>query len=307
MSIQSTIANLVLRWQFKNGAKGPINVAFARKKVDKLAERYPPPPKEISHTSVPANAAKGLCPAEWLSVANPKRTVLYFHGGGYFFCSLSTHRPTCAYLARTAEAQVLSVDYRMAPENPFPAAVDDAVAWWKALLAQGLSPSEVVFSGDSAGGGLALACMLAARDQGLPMPAGALLFSPWTDLTCSGETMRTKAKVDVMFNAEALPEAASFYVKPQDLKNPLASPLFGDLTGLPEMLIFASNHEILLSDSIRLHEKAQRQGVKSTLIQRDKLPHVWPTMLMLPEARRDLKISGEFVTRVAKRSVAKAA
>jgi monoterpene epsilon-lactone hydrolase len=233
--------------------------------------------------------------------------VLYFHGGGYFFCSLSTHRPTCAYLARTAEAQVLSVDYRMAPENPFPAAVDDAVAWWKALLAQGLSPSEVVFSGDSAGGGLALACMLAARDQGLPMPAGALLFSPWTDLTCSGETMRTKAKDDVMFNAEALPEAASFYVKPQDLKNPLASPLFGDLTGLPEMLIFASNHEILLSDSTRLHDKAQRQGVKSTLIQRDKLPHVWPTMLMLPEARRDLKISGEFVTRLAKRSVAKAA
>jgi len=165
----------------------------------------------------------------------------------------------------------------------------------------------VVFAGDSAGGGLALACMLAAREQGLPMPAGALLFSPWTDLTGSGETMRTKAKDDVMFNAEALPEAASFYAKPHELKNPLVSPLFGDLTGLPELFMFASNHEILLADSTRLHEKALKQGVKSTLIQRDKLPHVWPTMLMLPEARRDLKISGEFVTRVARRSVAKAA
>ena len=307
MSIQSIITNLVLRWQFKHGGKGPINVAMARRKVDKLADRYPAPPKQIRHTPVAANAAKGLSPAEWLSVANPQRTVLYFHGGGYFFCSLKTHRPVCAYLARTAGAQVLSVDYRMAPEHVFPAAVDDAVAWWKELLNQGIKPSDVVFSGDSAGGGLALACMLAARDQGLPMPAGALLFSPWTDLTCSGETMRTKAKDDVMFNAEALPEAATFYAKPQDLKNPLVSPLFGDLTGLPEMLILASNHEILLSDSTRLHEKALKQGVKSTLITRDKLPHVWPTMLLLPEARRDLTLSGEFVARVAGKTVAKAA
>lgn len=307
MSIQSIVTNLVLRWQFKHGGKGPINVAFARKKVNKLAEKYPPPPKDIRHTPVAANAAKALCPAEWLSVANPQRTVLYFHGGGYFFCGLSTHRPACAYLARTAQAQVLSVDYRMAPENPFPAAVDDAVAWWKELLNQGIKPADVVFSGDSAGGGLALACLLAARDQGLPMPAGALLYSPWTDLTCTGETMRTKAKDDVMFNPESLPEAASFYVKPEDLTNPLASPLFGDLTGLPEMLIFASNHEILLSDSTRLHDKAVKQGVKSTLITRDKLPHVWPTILVMPEARRDLKVSGDFVARVAGKPMAKAA
>jgi epsilon-lactone hydrolase len=307
MSIQSFFANLILRWQFKKGGKGPINVQFARAKVNKLAERYPPPPKDITHTPVPAQVAKGLCPAEWLSVARPERTVVYFHGGGYFFCGLTTHRPVAAYLARTANAKVLSVDYRMAPENRFPAAVDDAVAWWKELLAQGVNPSEVVFAGDSAGGGLTLACLLAARQQGLPLPAGALLFSPWTDLTCSGETMRTMAEVDVMFNPESLPEAATFYVDTKDLKNPLASPLYGDMTGMPEMLIFASNHEILLSDSIRLHDKLKQQGVRSELIRRDKLPHVWPTMLMLPEARKDLKVSGDFITRVTRAALAKAA
>ncbi|HIV73318.1 MAG TPA: alpha/beta hydrolase [Candidatus Aquabacterium excrementipullorum] len=298
MSVQSIITNLVLRWQFKNGSKGPLNVGAARHKVDKLADRYPPPPKEIKHTPVPANAAKGLCPAEWLSVAQPQRTVLYFHGGGYFFCSLKTHRPTCAYLARTAQARVLSVDYRMAPENPFPAAVDDAVAWWKELLAQGINPANVVFAGDSAGGGLALACLLASRQQGLPLPAGALLFSPWADLSCSGETMKTKAKDDVMFNPHLLPEAAALYLKGHSAKDPLVSPVFGDLTGLPELFIFASEHEILLSDSTRLHDKARQQGVKSTLTLRQRLPHVWPTMLMLPEARQDLKLSGDFVTRV---------
>jgi epsilon-lactone hydrolase len=300
MSFQSFVANLILRWQFKKAGKGPIDVKFARNKVNKLADRYPPPPKDVKHTPVPANPAKGLCPAEWLSVANPQRTVLYFHGGGYFFCGLTTHRPTCAYLARTGQARVLSVDYRMAPENRFPAAVDDALAWWKELLAQGTRPEQVVFAGDSAGGGLALACLLAAKAQGLPLPAGALLYSPWTDLTCSGETMRTLADADVMFNPESLPEAASFYVNASDLKNPLASPLFGDLTGLPEMLVLASNHEVLLSDSIRLVDKARQQGVKVEFIRRDKLPHVWPTMVMLPEGRRDLKLSGEFITRVTR-------
>lgn len=308
MSLQSTFANLILRWQFKNGNKGrPLDVRSARRKIDALAARYPAPPKDITHTPVPANPAKGLCPAEWLSVAKPQRTVLYFHGGGYFFCSLQSHRPTCAYLAKTAQARVLSVDYRMAPESPFPAAVDDAVAWWKELLAQGVDPGEVVFSGDSAGGGLALACMLAARQQGLPLPAGALLYSPWTDLSCSGETMRTKATDDVMFEPRLLPEAAALYLAGRPGTEPLASPLFADLAGLPELFIFASEHEVLLDDSRRLHDKARQQGVRSTLTLRPKLPHVWPTMVMLPEARRDLKISGDFVSRITASRPARAA
>jgi acetyl esterase/lipase len=297
MSIQATIANLVLRWQFKRKGRGPIIVPKVRHVVNKGAERYPPPPAEIKHT--PVAARSGLCAAEWLSVANPKHTVLYFHGGGYFFCGLSTHRPACAYLAKSAQAQVLSVDYRLAPEHIFPAAVDDAVAWWKELLAQGISPKNVVFAGDSAGGGLAVACMVAARDQGLPMPAGAVLFSPWTDLSCSGETMKTLSDADVMFNPESLPQAANFYLAGQSPTHPLASPLFADLKGLPPLMIHASRHEILLSDSTRLHDRAQQQGVKSEIHLKSKLPHVWPTMVMLPEGRQSLKESAQFINRVS--------
>jgi monoterpene epsilon-lactone hydrolase len=174
------------------------------------------------------------------------------------------------------------------------------VAWWKALLAQGISPAEVVFAGDSAGGGLALACMVAARDQGLPLPAGAVLFSPWCDLSCSGESMKTLAKVDVMFNPESLPEAAALYLNGKPTNTPLASPLFADLTGLPPLMIHASTHEILLNDSTRLHARAQQHGVTSELHLKAKMPHVWPTMLMLPEARQTLKTCGEYIARITK-------
>lgn len=298
MSIQSVIANMVLRHQFKRAGRGPLNVQKARHMVNKMAKRYPPPPAGVTHTPVASQPASALCSAEWLSVAAPKRVVLYFHGGGYFFCGLETHRPTCAYLARTAEARVLSVDYRMAPENVFPAAVDDAVAWWKELLRQGIQPKNVVFAGDSAGGGLALACLVASRDQGLPMPAGAVLFSPWSDLSCSGETMKTLSKDDVMFNPESLPEAAALYLAGKPSNTPLASPLFADLKGLPPLMIHASKHEILLADSTRLHERAKAQGVQSELHLKAKMPHVWPTMLMLPEARQTLKQCGEYIARV---------
>jgi acetyl esterase/lipase len=298
MSIQSIIVNMVLRHQFKRAGRGPLNVQKARHMVNKRAKMNPPPPPDVKHTPVAAKPTHALCAAEWLSVDNPKRVVLYFHGGGYFFCGLETHRPTCGYLARVAQARVLSVDYRMAPENVFPAAVDDAVAWWKELLQQGIKPQNVVFAGDSAGGGLALACLVASRDQGLPLPAGAVLFSPWSDLSCSGETMKTLSDADVMFNPESLPEAAALYLAGKPANTPLASPLFADLKGLPPLMIHASKHEILLADSTRLHDRAKAQGVQSELHLKAKMPHVWPTMLMLPEARQTLKHCGEFITRV---------
>ena len=298
MSLQSIIANFIIRRQVKGKPNAEFSVAKARHLADKMAAKYPPPPKDITHTPVSAQPALGLCPAEWLSAANPQRTVLYFHGGGYFFCSLATHRPVAGYLARVAQARVLSVDYRMAPEHPYPAAVDDTLAWWKHLLAEGLDPKRAVFAGDSAGGGLALATMLAAREQGLPLPAGGLLFSPWTDLSCSGETMKTLADADVMFQPHMLPKAAELYLSGRPATTPLASPLFADLKGLPPLMIHASRHEILLSDSTRLHDRAQQAGVQSELHLRSKLPHVWPTMLMLPEARATLKESAAFLQRL---------
>lgn len=299
MSVQSVMAGLFMKAFVKGGTK-PMTLDYkkVRKQVGKLISRSPAVPKDITHTPVAADGDKGLCPAEWLSVAQPKRTVLYFHGGGYFFCGLETHRAAAGYLARKAQARVLSVDYRMAPEHPCPAAVEDAVAWWRALLAQGTPASDVVFAGDSAGGGLALACMLSAREQGLPMPAGALLFSPWVDLSCSGESMRTMAKADMMFNPYLLPQASTLYLQGRPAQDPLASPLFGDLTGLPPLQIFASEHEILLSDSTRLHDKAKAAGVKSALFTRPRMPHVWPIMLPLPEAREDMAKAGQFIAQV---------
>jgi acetyl esterase/lipase len=297
MSLQSFFANLYLRRQFKGRPQSTLDVAHARASVQAMARRYPPPPRTIRHTPVAADAARGLCPAEWLAVAQPQRTVLYLHGGGYFFCGLDTHRPVCSYLARAADAQVLSVDYRLAPEHPFPAAVDDALAWYRRLLDDGIRPEQLTIAGDSAGGGLALATLLAARDAGLPMPASALLFSPWVDLACSGETMKTLADADVMFQPHLLPQAAALYLAGRAATEPLASPLYADLHGLPPMLIHASNHEILLADSLRLHGRAQAAGVSSELIRRNKLPHVWPTMVMLPEARASLKQSADFIAR----------
>lgn len=300
MSIQATLTGWFLRLTFKRETRGVINVQRARQMVQKMAQRNPPIPKVVSHQPIAANSASGLCAAEWLQAPNSDVTVVYFHGGGYFFCSLESHRPVCAYLAKIGPLKVLSVDYRMAPEHVFPAAVDDGVAWWKALLAQGIDPKKVVFGGDSAGGGLTLATLIAARDQGLPMPAGAFLFSPWADLSCSGETMKTQAKADVMFDPAALPQAAAFYLAGKPTTTPLASPLFADLAGLPPLMIHASEHEVLLDDSRRVHAKAQSQGVKSELHLKPKMPHVWPTMVLLPEARDSLKQTLAFIQRVTR-------
>jgi epsilon-lactone hydrolase len=303
MSFQSVMAGLVMRMFIKNGT-GPMQLDYqkARAQVNKSTSMASQTPADIQHTPIAANPQKALCAAEWLSVQHPERVVVYFHGGGYFFCSLDTHRAACGYLARRSKARVLSVDYRLAPEHAYPAAVDDALAWWQELLSQGMNPNEVVFAGDSAGGGLALACLVAARDRGLAMPAGILLFSPWADLTCSGDTFRTQAKADVMFNPHLLPQAAELYLQGRPANDPLASPLHADLTGLPEMLIFASDHEILLADSTRLNDKAKQAGVASQLIRRARMPHVWPIMISLPEAKADMRIAGEFVTRVTKAS-----
>ncbi|HET8871762.1 MAG TPA: alpha/beta hydrolase [Aquabacterium sp.] len=301
MSLQATLTGWLLRLTFKRETRGTIDIQRARDMVQKMARRNPPVPKGVAHLPVEAQPARGLCAAEWLKAEQPQTTIVYFHGGGYFFCSLDTHRPVCAYLAKHGQAQVLSVDYRMAPEHVFPAAIDDAVAWWEALLSQGTDPCNVVFGGDSAGGGLTLATLLAARDKGLPMPAGAFLFSPWTDLSCSGDTMKTMSRADVMFDPQALPQAAAFYLAGRPANTPLASPLFADLTGLPPLMIHASEHEILLDDSRRLHAKAQQHGVPSELHLKPRMPHVWPTMVLLPEARESLKHTVSFIQRVTRR------
>jgi hypothetical protein len=294
MSIQAYLTRWYLRTQFKPQPGTPVSVDEARQGMARLSRWQVPLPKGVQLQHLPRDAAAGLCPAQWLSVDAPQRTVLYFHGGGYFAGGLDTHRPVVASISRRAQARVLSVDYRLAPEHPCPAAADDALAWYRQLLRD--TPAEqIVIAGDSAGGGLVVACLQAALQQGLPMPAGAVLFSPWVDLASTGESIHTQAQHDVMFNPENLMDAAQLYLAGRSATDPVASPLYGDLKGLPPLLIFASQSEILLSDATRLHDKAMASGVHSQLVLEPHMPHVWPIMVMLPEAKVSLRQVAAFM------------
>ncbi|HEX6959592.1 MAG TPA: alpha/beta hydrolase [Ferrovibrio sp.] len=235
---------------------------------------------------VTAQRTKSPARGEWLRPAKPRHghALLYFHGGGFFCGAPRTHRAITARLAKLLGMAVFSLDYRLAPEHPFPAALEDALAAWRWLLAEGYWPDRMWLSGDSAGGGLALALMLACKKAGLPLPAGAMLLSPWTDLTCSGASMATNIKSCAWFRPEQVRFAASLYAGKTDKADPFLSPLFGDLSGLPPLIIHASDSELLRDDSLRLAEKARAAGVAVTLEIWHGLPHAWPNFAgLMPE------------------------
>lgn len=226
------------------------------------------------------------------------RGTLYLHGGGYVMGSLNTHHELMARIARSTNAQVLGLDYRLAPEHLYPAAVDDAVSAYLWILEQGIAPERIVIAGDSAGGGLTLATLLVIRDRKLPMPAGAVLFSPWTDLTSSGASIRTRADADPMIGPEVLLPMAAHYVGNLASNTPGISPLFGDLAGLPPLLIQVGDAEVLLDDSTRLHDRAQAAGLDSTLHVFPDAFHVFQAVPMLPESAEALAEVGTFFDRV---------
>jgi acetyl esterase/lipase len=232
---------------------------------------------------------------EWVTASDkPTGTLLYLHGGGYFACSPVTHRAITGALALRG-FRVFAAEYRLAPEHPYPAAVDDGLNVYKALLAQGVSPLTTVIAGDSAGGGLVLAVLLAARAEGLPMPSSALLFSPWTDLAGTGDSLKSNLRRDPMLRGERIFEATAFYVNGADPKDPLISPLYGDLTGLPPLCIQVGDSEVLLDDSTRLAARANAAGVRVHLKIWKNVPHVWQLFQMfLPEARAALAEASAF-------------
>lgn len=233
---------------------------------------------------------------EWLRTAEPRNTILYLHGGGYYFCSPRSHRAISFGLAERAHADVFSLDYRLAPEHRFPAAVDDAVAAYRALLADGVAPRSIVIAGDSAGGGLALATLLALRDAADALPAGAVLFSPWTDLTCSGASMQANEGRDPMFHAAVFPKVASQYLGDADAAHPFASPLFGRFEGLPPLLIQVADTELLLDDSTRVADKAGAAGVRVDLQIWRGVPHIFQIWApFMPEARHALTRAAQFI------------
>lgn len=253
------------------------------------------PPRGTTVDPVDAGGA----PAEWVAAAgaDSARVLVYLHGGAYQIGSPATLRHMVALLSRAARARVLSVDYRLAPEHPFPAAVEDAVAAYRWLLATGTDPQVVAVAGDSAGGGLALGALVALRDAGTPMPAAAVVLSPWTDLALTGESLRTRAAVDVMIRAAGLGTTADTYLAGADPRHPYASPLYADLHGLPPMLIHVGDAEVILDDSIRIAARARDHGVDVTIEVWDEMPHVWHAFAgLLPEADRAIERIGRWLT-----------
>ncbi|HEY3948749.1 alpha/beta hydrolase [Phenylobacterium sp.] len=220
----------------------------------------------------------GGVPAEQITPAgaDPTRTIFYLHGGGYCLGGMDSHRTMVAKMALAAGATAFNVDYRLAPEHPFPAAVDDAVAAWRAFLAMGRDPGRTVIAGDSAGGGLSVACSVAARDAGLPLAAGLHLISPWANMQNASPAYRAKADTDFLVTQQGIDDFKGAYLGQGDPKTPLASPVFANLAGLPPILIQVGSEEMLMSDSTQLAEAAGLARVDVTLRIWPDMVHIWP-------------------------------
>ncbi|MEI8002265.1 MAG: alpha/beta hydrolase [Actinomycetes bacterium] len=277
----------------------------------------PPPPADLHELRARIEAAQGALPLADGTGATPvdaggvaailcerdggadDPVFVYFHGGGYRICSALAYRSYGTHLARITKSRVLLVDYRLAPEHPFPAAVDDALAAYRYVLDHLADSSRVVFGGDSAGGGLTAALMLAAREAGLPQPAGGVLLSAWADLTNSSATYVDNAGTDRLFSKEMADGAADLYLAGQAATNPLASPALADWSGLAPILVHVSADEVLLGDSVAVAAAARAAGVSVTYEEFPEMPHVWQISVpAFPEAVDSVEKIGAFVASV---------
>ena len=288
---------------------------MSRQQLDKLLqifERQPPLGSQTldeerrtldeggARFAVPADVVlepvdAGGVKAEWLVApgGRPDRAVLYLHGGGYVIGSIKSHRYLMQNVSRHSGARTLGIDYRLAPEHPFPAAIEDACAAYQWLLDAGFAPGGIAIAGDSAGGGLTLATLLRLRETGAPLPAAGVLLSPWADLTGQADAVRTRADSDPMVKPEGLFGLARHYLQDTDPKTPLASPVFADLTGLPPLLIHVGGREILYDDALTIATNAARAKVPVALVDEPELFHVWHAFApMLDEGQRAVEQIG---------------
>jgi acetyl esterase/lipase len=282
-SLRSRILHRTLQ-RVTSALDARISVQEQRTRLDEMARRGIRLPKGVTVRTVQA----GGIHAEWIepAAASPQRVILYLHGGGYCICSLDTHRGLAARLALAGGSRLLLLDYRLAPEHPFPAALEDALTAYRWLLAEGVSPARMAIAGDSAGGGLTLATAVSLRKGGDPLPAALALISPWSDLTFSGDTIRTLADVDPVLKVDGK-LLVDYYTGQHDPADPHISPLFADLRGLPPLFIQVGSDEILLSDSTRLAEKARLAGVDVTLEVWKGMWHVFQVFApYVPEAQK---------------------
>lgn len=294
-SLQSRLLSFVLKRVVKRRSARHVEVAFIRSAVElSLWLHLPYFDTHLRPVREPGLRGEWIVPRH----AEGGRAILYFHGGGYFFCSPRTHRPLTMSLARLSGLPVFAARYRLAPEHPFPAAVVDAVISYRYLLARGLPAGSIAFGGDSAGGGLAVATMMAAREEGLPLPAACVLFSPWTDLAGTGVSLDENDPHCAMFHGDSLRRAAHLYLAGTDPRHPLASPLYGEFQGFPPLLIHVSDSEVLLDDSTRLFERCREAGVPAALKIWSRQPHAWQLWApLVPEGRSSLREAGRFLRR----------
>lgn len=268
-------------------------MAMRRDAWEGLAARFPTPP-DIKQTPTHLDSV----PALWIDPpdAASDKVILFFHGGGFVLGSSQSHKEVLSRLARSAGVRGVAIDQRLAPEHPFPQGLEDCVIAYEWLLKQGFAASKICFAGDSAGANFVITAMLLARQQGLPLPACGLCWSGWYDLTNSSESFETNVKKDVFVPPGFAGPAAKLYLASADPKNPLASPLFGDLKNFPPLLIQVGDVEVGLDDSRRLHDAAKTAGVDSTLEVWPDMCHIWQFFgQILDEGQEATVRSGEFV------------
>ncbi len=297
-SLKSQLFNLMvknghlLRFRLKRESWDfSTSVPRFREQCESGAQRFGKLPEGIAIAPVTIEGLPPGLAAEWIrpatagdDPASSEGVVFYVHGGGYISGSCSDHRAIVAKIVQGSGKAMLLFEYRLAPENPYPAALEDSLTAYRWLLAQGIASSQIVIAGESAGGGLALATLLALRDQAIPLPAAGVILSPWTDLTLAGESHRTRAKVAI--DPPGMSAVCSkYYYADHDPTNPYISPLYGDLHGLPPLLIYVGDHEMLLDDAVRFAEKAKAAGVEVGLTVGEGMVHCYPLMApAFPEA-----------------------
>ena len=294
MSLQALVIRFYLRHWFKHRLDPRAPVSALRANVADLARRMPAAPKSVIITPAEVGGVKG----EWVAApgADARRVILYLHGGGYVSGTAASIRDLTWRLSEAARCQVLALDYRLAPEHPFPAAIEDVAAAYRHLLQEGFAPASIAFAGDSAGGGLVYGSLVKLRDDGAPMPAAACSFSAVTDLALTGGTLKTNNEVDPMILVEGLPPVVAWYLGSTPATTPCASPLYADLRGLPPALLQVGSTEVLLDDSRRMAERLRAAGVSADLRIWQDMPHVWQGCgSFLPEARAAIAEAGQFL------------
>jgi monoterpene epsilon-lactone hydrolase len=282
-----------LKALLSQGVAAGTSVAEQRSSLDALGSQFP-----VAEGTEIEPARVGGVKGDWVRAKRARRdaALLYLHGGGYVIGSPTSHRSLIAQLSVDTGLSVFAPDYRLAPEHPFPAAVDDAVAAYKGLIDSGLKPGNLAIAGDSAGGGLTIAALVAARDNGLALPACAVAISPWCDLSQGGESHRARAKRDPIVAREGIDQMAAAYLNGADAKTPLASPLFADLRGLPPLLIQVGTEEALYDDTVGIKARAEEAGVEVSAESWGGMIHVWHLFHpILSEGRDAIARIGNFV------------